>query len=273
MNVILRRAGAVALAALSLSACRRNKEAAPDLSSFPVRVEKARLQRMEETVDVVGSLKARDEAVLFSRVPGKLLSYPLKEGSPARKGDAVALVERDEVGVTYKPAPVPSPFNGVVARTYLDKGAHVKDDTPIALVIDPSEILARADVPERYAGKIRVGQDARVILGALGGAPLKGTVSLVSPAIDPATRSFPVEVRMTEGKGSLKSGMYGDVSVVVNRKDKALAVPSAALTGEDDGAPALFIVQGGNAARRAVRLGMRTSDAVEIMKPESAEAR
>jgi multidrug efflux pump subunit AcrA (membrane-fusion protein) len=265
MKSSLKNIGRIALTALALTACRKETPSVPDIAAFPVNVEKAARRPLEETLAFVGSLKARDEAVLFSRVPGKLMSYPLKEGSPVSKGDTVALVERDEVGVDYKPAPVPSPLNGLVARTYLDKGANVKDDTPLALVIDPTEILARADIPERYAGKIHTGQAARITLSAMNGTRFDGTVSLVSPSIDSATRSFPIEIRINGSKSGLKSGMFADLAVIIDRKNAALAIPLSAIVGEDDGKPAVFVVEGGKALRRPVRIGLKTDDAVEIL--------
>lgn len=248
---------------LLLPACRRPKAEAPDLTAFPVRVEKARRRALEETVTVTGTVKARDEAILYSRVPGKLLDYPAKEGAAVRKGEAVARVERDEVGVVYKPAPVTSPLDGVVARTYLDKGAQVKTDTPVALVIDPSEMRVRAEVPERYAGRIRAGQSARVSPGSSEDKSVVGRVTLVSPSIDAATRSFPIEIRLAERRG-LTSGMFADATIIVKETTDALTVPPSAVVGEDDGAPAVFVVSDGKAVRRPVALGGRTTDAVEI---------
>ncbi len=264
MNKILSVAvlAAALVASSTMTACRRKKAEGPNLEAFPVRVQPAARKTLEDVLSVVGSLKAKDEAVLYSKVPGKLLEYPRKEGERVKKDETVALVERDEVGVEFKPAPVSSPFDGMVARTYLDRGAKVKDDTPLILVIDPSEILSRADVPERYAGRVSVGQSVRASVAAAPDRQFLGRVTKVSPAVDPQTRSFPIEAKLTDGL-VLKSGMFADLTVILDRKENVLAVPVGSLV-EEDGTTAVFVVVGGKAVRRPVETGLRTPEDAEI---------
>ena len=93
-------------------ACGKKPDAAARLDTFPVKTVPAQRRDLEETILLVGSIKAKYEATLFSRVPGKLKENLLKEGEAVSKGQAVALVERDEVGVRFEPAPVPSTSGG-----------------------------------------------------------------------------------------------------------------------------------------------------------------
>lgn len=247
-----------------LSAAGCGKKAADEikLEAFPVRAEAVSRRTLEETLSLVGSLKAKNEATLFSRVPGKLLKFLVKEGDPVKKGDTVALVERDEVGVEFKPAPVPSTLDGILARDYLDDGANVKTDTPVALVIQSGGIIAKADVPERQAARVAVGQTVYGEFEAFPGRKFTGKVSRVSPAVDPATRALPIEVSLEGAEGVLKSGMFGHLSVVLSRKSDVLSVPVSALTDAD--APAVFVVEGGKAFKRTVETGLTAENAVEI---------
>ncbi|MFA6003636.1 MAG: hypothetical protein WC881_06170, partial [Elusimicrobiota bacterium] len=145
----MKRFGYLALIALALApaACSKKKDKESRLDTFPVKVAVVQAQDLEETIVLVGSVKARDEAILFSRVPGKLKENLLKEGDPVRRGQAVSLVERDEVGVRFEPAPVPSTLDGTVARVYLDRGENVTIQTPVALVVDQREVIIWAEVP------------------------------------------------------------------------------------------------------------------------------
>ena len=267
--MIYKRSILAAVAACSLaSGCGKKEAPAPKVETFPVRVETVERRTLEETLALVGSLKAKDEATLFSRVPGKLKQNLVKEGDPVRKDQAVALVERDEVGVHFEPAPVPSTLSGVVARVYLDRGANVTLNTPVALVADLSEVVAQADVPERYAGRVRPGQDVRVRVDAQPDRTFRGRVSRVSPVVDPATRSAYMEVKLDNSSGLLRSGMFGNLSVVVSAKPDAVAVPVEALT--DGGGPAVFVVQDGKAHKREVVEGVRTPTHAEIKQGVAA---
>lgn len=254
--------GAALLAAAAASGCGKKEQPAPAVETFPVRTEAAARRTLEETLALVGSLKAKDEATLFSRVPGKLKENLVKEGDPVRKDQPVALVERDEVGVRFEPAPVPSTLNGVVGRVYLDRGANVTLNTPVALVANLSELVAQADVPERHAGRVKTGQEVRVRIDAYPDRAFQGRVSRLSPVVDPATRSAYMEVRLDNSSGLLRSGMFANLSVVVAAKTRALAVPAEAVV--DGSGPSIFVIKDGKAVKREVVLGAKTEAYVEI---------
>ena len=262
MNATRLTLAALSAALLAAAGCSKKKEEAARVETFPVRVETAARRTVAETLPLVASLKARNEATLFSRVPGKLKENLVKEGDPVRRDQAVALVERDEVGVRFEPAPVPSTLNGVVGRVFLDRGADVTLTTPIALVADLSGVVARADVPERYAGRVRAGQDVRVKIEAYPDRTFRGTVSRVSPVVDPQTRSAYVEASLDDSSGQLRSGMFANVEIVLAAKSGVVAVPRDAVA--DVGGEAVFVVKDGKAVRRAVQAGLRTGELVEI---------
>ncbi|MCX5796312.1 MAG: efflux RND transporter periplasmic adaptor subunit [Elusimicrobia bacterium] len=247
-----------------LAACGKKKDAAARLDTYPVKTMPAQVRDLEETILLVGSIKAKDEAALFSRVPGKLLENLLKEGERVRKGQAVALVERDEVGVRFEPAPVPSTLSGTVARIYLDRGQDVTLATPVALVMDSSEIIVRAEVPERYAARADVGESVRVRVEAYPERTFSGRVSKVSPVVDPATRSTVIEARLDNAGGRLRSGMFGEVTLITGSRSGVLAVPKDALT--DGSGPAVFVIENGKAVKREVELGLQSDRFLEIRK-------
>ncbi|HAH04919.1 MAG TPA: hypothetical protein DCM05_00100 [Elusimicrobia bacterium] len=250
---------------LVLAASCKGKQAEQSrLDSFPVRAVSVERRDVEETIVLVGSIKAKDEATLFSRVPGKLLKNMLSEGDAVKKGQAVAQIERDEVGVKFEPAPVPSTLDGVVARTYLDHGENVTLQTPIALVVDPKELFVRADVPERYAGRTRLGQEARLSVDAFPGKVFKAVLSRVSPVVDSNTRTTLVEARLTEGGAQLRPGMFGELHLVLGRAPGALSVPVEAIF--EGSGPAVFIIQEGKAFKREVEIGLKADRFIELRK-------
>ena len=253
----------VLILALAAAACGRKKDEAAKLDAFPVRVAAARRSDVEDVLTVVGSLKARDEATLFSRIDGKLVENLVHEGESIKKGQAVALVQKDEVGVRYEPAPVPSTLDGIVGRVYLDRGADVGLNTPVALVVDASSVRARADVPERYAGRVKLGQDVRVEVEAYPGTIFRGRVSKESPVVDPGTRSAPIEVNLENGDGRLRSGMFAKMTVVVARREGVVAVPKEALI--EGAVPAVFVIKDGKAARRELKLGLSSDLQSEVL--------
>lgn len=251
------------LVLLASIACGKKEAVTVPLDAFPVRVTPVRRQTVEEVLTLVGTVKAKDEATLFSRISGKLVENLVKEGDRVKIDQPVSLVRRDEVGVEYKPAPVLSTLNGMVGRVYLDRGAEVGLNTPVVLVVDDSLMLVRAEVPERYAGRIATGQRVRVQVAARSERDLPGRITRVSPVVDAATRAVPIEVTLIHPPGILKSGMFASLAVVTASRAGALTVPVDAM-GEG-GDPAVFVVVDGKAERRPVTTGIRSETAVEIL--------
>jgi multidrug efflux pump subunit AcrA (membrane-fusion protein) len=260
---MIRRITPAVLIAVLAAACGHKTEETAKLDAFPVRVAPASRSDVEDVLTVVGSLKARDEATLFSRIDGKLVENLVKEGDPIKKSQPVALVQKDEVGVKYEPAPVPSTLDGIVGRVYLDRGADVTLNTAIALVVDASSVRARADVPERYAGRVKLGQDVRVEVEAYPGHVFRGVVSKESPVVDSETRSAPIEVNLNNADGRLHSGMFAKMAVVVARHAGVVSIPREALI--EGGVPAVFVIKDGKASRRELKLGLTTDTQAEVL--------
>lgn len=259
--------GSLALALTLGSACR-NKEVEAfnklEKDRFLVKTEKAQLRSLTRYILLTGSVKAMDEATLYARTPGKLLRNLLKEGDPVKKDEPVALVERDEVGVVYEPAPVPSTLTGVVGMIYQDTGADVTPQTPIALIVDQTRVRVAVDVPEKHIGRTAVGQRALIKVDAFADRSFSGLVYRVSPVVDSKSRNAMVEVLVENSGGSLKSGMFAEVRLITDERGAALSVPAGAVVSQDGGQFVFVPAPGGLAARVPVRTGIKTDDFVQI---------
>ena len=257
---------ALAAAAVSAAGCKnKDLEAFNTLEKdrFLVKTGKAEVRDIEDYLTLVGSVKAMDEAVLYPRVSGKLLKNLLTEGDAVTKDQAVALIERDEPGVVYEPAPVPSTLDGVIGRVYQDSGANVTQQTPIALVVSQGRVRVVVDLPERYVGKVYISQPAHVKVDAFPDTSFQGKVYRISPVVDTKTRSAAIELLVDNSTGRLKSGMFSEVRLVVGAKSGAIAVPSSAVLSEND-KPYVFIPSGDTAARREVKTGISNGDYTQI---------
>lgn len=256
------------LAAAALAAGCKGKAAVAleelEKDRFLVKTERAQVRNLEEYILLTGSVKALDEAILYPRASGKLLRNVLKEGDPVKKDEAVALVERDEPGVVYEPAPVPSTLTGVVGRVYQDVGASVSPQTPIAMVVNQSQVRVAVDVPEKYIGKVFQGQAARIKVDAFPDRYFGGKVYRVSPVVDARSRNTMVEVLVDNADGRLKSGMFAEARLIVASRGAALSVPAGAVVTEE-GADYVFVpAEGGFARRVAVKTGIRTTEFTQV---------
>lgn len=253
---------------LSSGCHKKDKDLLKDIDAdkFLVRTEKAQTRDITEEIVLAGSVKALEEAVLYPRVPGKLYKNLLHEGDRVKKDQPVALIERDEVGVVYEPAPVPSTINGVIGRIYRDPGENVTPSTEIALVVNQEQVRVKVDVPEQYTQQVYIGQPAFLSVEAFPNTSFQGKVYKIAPVIDPNTRTNAIEIMVDNKEGKLKSGMFAHVRLVVGRKPNALSVSRQALQKDEVSASSyyVFVPQQGNAKRVNVMPGLQTIDFAEI---------
>ncbi|MEW6075022.1 MAG: efflux RND transporter periplasmic adaptor subunit, partial [Candidatus Omnitrophota bacterium] len=162
--------------------------------SIPVKIMKVSLKDLAETLDYVGSVKAQDEAVVYPKVSGKIAEKVKTDGAQVVKGEPIAFIDRDEVGLKFERSPVESPLAGTVGRVYVDIGANVAPQTPVALVVDMNTVKIDLDIPERYISQLSLGQQAHTSFDAYAGKEFIGTVTQISPVLDSDTRSAPIEI-------------------------------------------------------------------------------
>src|SRR5262249_42061882 len=98
-----------------------------------------------------------------------------------------------------------SPINGVVTDGPLYPGMQAQAGQPLITVMDLSQMIAKAHIPQNQASLLRKGDEATVkIPGAED--EVKGEVFLVSPALDPGSTTVEVWVKAANPKGALKAG-------------------------------------------------------------------
>jgi membrane fusion protein (multidrug efflux system) len=136
-------------------------------------------------------------------------------------------------------------------------------DSSLFVVEDLDTLMLRVNVPERELAKLSVGQPAELTFDAVPGRAFQGQIALISPSIDPATATFAVRIRVTETGGLLRPGMFARVAIIYERKPDALQIPRTALL-DGDGPPKVFVVRGGKAAERAVKLGLSNGAWIEV---------
>src|SRR3989338_7850145 len=95
------------IAVLALAGCGGEKSGRKASGeSTPVRVIAVENKDLSKALEYAGSIKGRDEAVVYPKVSGKIIEKTKEEGSRVNKGDAIMYIDRDEVGLKFEHAPV-----------------------------------------------------------------------------------------------------------------------------------------------------------------------
>ena len=166
-----------------------------------------------------------------------------------------------------------SPIDGVVTDRPLYPGEMAAAGTPLLTVMDTSQVIARAHIPQPEAELLKVG-DAATIAVPGEDQPVEGKVSLVSPALDPNSTTVEVWVQAKNPGERLKPGTSVQLSMVAKTIPNALVIPAASLLTEQDGSTTVMLAgSDGQAHQRAVRVGIREGDRVQILEGLKAEDR
>ena len=147
---------------LLLGGCTSQKTNEKSQEVIPVKVDKIKLQQLNEILDYTGDIKAQDEATIYPKVSGKIIEKIKEDGALINKGETICYIDRDEVGLKFQKAPVESTLTGVLGRVYVDIGQNVTASTPVALVVSVEKAKIGLDIPEKYLPKISVGQQAEI---------------------------------------------------------------------------------------------------------------
>lgn len=158
-----------------------------------------------------------------------------------------------------QPSPTGTTF--AVARRLVAPGEYVREGTPMFHVVDTDPIKFLADVPERHIGEIRVDLDVDVTVQAFADV-FHGRVARVSPNVNPANRTFRIEIHIANGDARLKPGGFARGSVKTRLADHVLFVPQEAIV-TFVGVTKVFTIRDGKAVEHRISTGVQDGSWLE----------
>ena len=154
----------------------------------------------------------------------------------------------EELRVNMTNTVITSPVNGFVARRAADPGAFVSQNAPVVDVVDISSVRLVVNVVEKDLKIIRVGDATEVEVDAFPGEQFSGRIARLAPVLDPATRTFPIEIEIPNPSFRLKPGMYARVVITTGENENAIVVPTNAVVDAGGGRRGVFLAQADNTA-------------------------
>jgi multidrug efflux pump subunit AcrA (membrane-fusion protein) len=159
-----------------------------------------------------------------------------------------------------------SPIDGVIADRPLYPGEMAAAGTPLLTVMDTSQVIARAHIPQPQAALLKVGDKASITIPGEE-TPVEATISVVSPALDPNSTTVEIWVQAKNSEQRLKPGTSVQVSMLAQTVPDALIIPATALlTAQDGGTSVMQVSADDHAHQKSVRVGIRQGDTVQIVE-------
>jgi HlyD family secretion protein len=160
---------------------------------------------------------------------------------------------------------VRSPIAGFITDRPLYPGEMASTAAPLLTVMDISQVIAKAHIPQSDALQLHKGDAATISLAGLE-KPINGKLSLISPALDPNSTTVEVWVQAPNPDQLLRPGTTAQIAITAQTVKGALVVPSAALLNAKGDAAQVMVVDSQNqASSRDVKTGIQTGEQVQIV--------
>jgi len=172
-------------------------------------------------------------------------------------------VENAEAQVSY--ASLRSPIDGVVTDRPLFPGETAAAGTPVITVMDTTSLLAKLHISQPAAQKLAVGGAAELTMPGVA-EPQLATIALISPALDPGSTTVEIWLKLRNPGGHYKVGTPVHAVIRGTTIQDAVQLPVGAILPADDGSTNVLVAgSDGKAHKHAVKVGLRTTEKVQIL--------
>lgn len=179
-----------------------------------------------------------------------------------RQAESAERISREQLSHTN----IYAPFSGVITSKSGETGMNVLPDQPVYKLADVSHADVVFSVPESDISNIRVGERAKVVVGAAGNAVVDGVVKEKGITADAVSHTYTVRLTLSHSDPRLLPGMVCNVSIEKQTASSVgrIVIPMGAVELDTDNTRFVWVVVDGKAQRRNVAIGDFLPGGVEI---------
>ncbi len=159
---------------------------------------------------------------------------------------------------------ITAPFAGMVGARRVSPGSYLRPGAPITELAQIDRLRVTFTAPERYLDRIDVGSTVQVRTNAFADLVLTGTIDVIAPVLDRASRSVEMVAHVDNPEGMLRPGMSAEITVVLDDRPDALTVPAESVFFQGQQAFVYTVAADSTVAMAPVSLGTRGAALVEI---------
>lgn len=157
---------------------------------------------------------------------------------------------------------IKSPINGTIDAMDLKVGQAVAPGMSGIRVINASNLKTKAQVAETYVSRVNQGDEVKIIFPDVQDS-LNTKISFASKTIDPASRSFEIQIKLPSNK-KYRPNMLAVLKIVDYQNPKALVIPVGAVQKSETG-DFVFIAENGKAKKITIKTGKTYEGKIEIL--------
>lgn len=152
---------------------------------------------------------------------------------------------------------VRAPFAGTIDEVFAKVGELAAPQMPAVRLVNTSGVYVKADVPESYANRVKVGTPANVAFTSMD-FEVAAEVLQVGQFIQAGNRTFSINVSLPADPGSVKPNQMVHVALQDYWNDAALAVPSSLIQQDVEGNDFVFVLQNKGAYSEVAKVFVKT---------------
>jgi RND family efflux transporter MFP subunit len=160
-----------------------------------------------------------------------------------------------------------SPINGVITARNYDAGDMYAMSAPIYTVEQIVPVKLLVGISETDYTKVKKGDSVEITADALPGQTFNGKVRKIYPTVDPATRTFTVEVVIDNGNSVLRPGMFARAKVNFGMNNSVVIPDVAVVKQQGSGERFVYVLNEDNTVTyQKVVLGRRMGAEYEVLE-------
>ncbi len=177
-------------------------------------------------------------------------------------------------------AQIKAPFEGIITHRAMVPGGLVRSaalsgtQVPLLTIQRTDRMRMVVQIPDRDVPYADPGDPAYVEIDAFPGEKFNAKINRIAKTEHAATRLMPVEIDLPNPDKKIRQGMFGKVTIVLDKATDQLSIPSSCLAGKSKTREgSVFIERDGKSYRVKVKLGSDNGVRVEVLEPAKGETR
>jgi RND family efflux transporter MFP subunit len=198
----------------------------------------------------------------------------VKQTVDAAKGKLeVAKASSDRIETMLGFAKIIAPFDGVITKRWVDKGAFVPAATSgsaaqqagVFMIMDITKVRVQIAAPEYESSLVAKAQPVRFSVEGLTGKTFEGSITRFPQTLDAASKTMLVEAEIANAKRELRPNMYVTAKLGLETHKDAPIIPVEGLVMEKATA-VTFLFKDGKAKRTVLKIGFNDTKNVEVLE-------
>lgn len=158
-----------------------------------------------------------------------------------------------------------SPISGIVTARNYDSGDMYSGQMPILTVMQINPVQLKINVSETFFSRVKKGMPVEVKLDVYQGDTFNGKVTLIYPTIDERSRTFPVEIQLSNPGNKVRPGMFARVNINFGLLSRVVVPDLAVVKQAGSGSRFVYLYKNGKVNYLPVEIGRRIGAEYELI--------